>query len=116
MFYIFVNTEAPLNGWNVYYLVTSKQTSKQDVLMDAGVCLIMDAHGFLDISAVTVLLALIFSDVLLILTHFWNQLFCAYTRRLHLLGTFHRKCPSSITRWGTHTSVAKSLCFSPQSN
>lgn len=33
MFYVFVNTEAPLNGQNA---ATSKQTSKQDVLMDGG--------------------------------------------------------------------------------
>lgn len=39
MFYICMNTEAQLNGQNV---VTSKQTSKQDVLMDGGGCLIMD--------------------------------------------------------------------------
>ena len=39
---------------------TSKQTSKQDVLMDGGECLIMDArhaHDFLDKRTMTVLLA-----------------------------------------------------------
>lgn len=59
MFYIPVNIEAPLNGWHVRELVTthglqqtSKQTSKQDVLMDAGEGSTIDstlpAHAFLD--------------------------------------------------------------------
>lgn len=71
MFYIIVNIETPLKDWNVYVLATartstetSKQTSKQDVLMDAGECLTMDSrlteHTFLDKRTVTVLLACAF--------------------------------------------------------
>lgn len=71
MFYIIVNIETPLNGWNVYKVVTSRgllerQVNKQanKILMDGDECLIMDvrlqAHGFLDKRTVTVLLACIF--------------------------------------------------------
>lgn len=59
MFYIIVNIETPLNGWNVYKVVTTctllqRQVNKQanKILMDGGECLIMDvklqAHGFSD--------------------------------------------------------------------
>lgn len=57
--------------------------------MDGGDCLIMDArphvHAFLDKTTVTVLLACIFSDdILLNLMHFSNPLFSACTSRLFL--------------------------------
>jgi len=49
MFYIIVNIETPLNGWNVYEVVTSpgllrRQVNKlaNNVLMDGAACLIMD--------------------------------------------------------------------------
>lgn len=71
MFYIIVNIETLLNGWNK--VVTShgllhSQVNKQAnmmFLMDGGrECLIMDvglhAHGFLNKRPVTVLLACIF--------------------------------------------------------
>lgn len=84
MFYIIVNIETSVNGWNVNMLVTTdgllqrrvnKQASKQDVLMDGSECMIMGgslpAHDFLDKRIVTVLLACVFrDDVSLILMYF----------------------------------------------
>lgn len=67
MFYIIVNTKAPLNGQDRDLVVTGKQTSKPDVLMDVG----QHAHGFLDKTALTVLLSCRFLyDVLLIFNAF----------------------------------------------
>lgn len=51
MFYIIVNIETRLNGWNVYKVATTRgllhrQVNKQanEILMDGGECLIMDAR------------------------------------------------------------------------
>ncbi len=72
MFYIIVNIETQLNGWNVYEVVTTHRLLHRQVnkhankmfLMDGGECLIMDArllaHGFLDKRTVTVSLGCIF--------------------------------------------------------
>lgn len=48
MFYIIVNIETQLNGWNVYEVVAARrQVNKQAnkmFLMDVGECLIMDVR------------------------------------------------------------------------